>query len=592
MPARLNIVKNGNYQYVRVFQSTRTSDGSPRSKCLKNFGRYTPGDPSSEELVAQARKFVEQFNAQEQSARRKAADQQTEKLLVDVALRSAGGSEPTGLLNIGIAPFKSLWESLGMHDAMRYLAGKHAQQFDYSLTTFYLAASRLLNPASKLSSFKVKGSYLMDFSSISDLNHIYRTLDLLAEDAGSIIRSLNRGINKLINRSITAAFYDVTTYAFESQDADALRNFGMSKDGKPGEVQVVLGLLMDQHGIPINHELFPGNTSEFGTMLPIVKDFLKANKVKNVVVVADRGLNSGENLLGLQECGCNFVIAQKLSNCDSATKDKVLDENWDSSVAGDDGEIALKYKRLEIRKDVFETKVNAAGKTVKTSKVIDTLNVKWVVTYSAKRRAKDEADLDRAVEKAKRAIETGVAGKQSKGFRSLIKFGKSKTDPQLDLKKIEDKKRWAGYYAICTNLSDWSDKQIAKTYAQLWRIENCFRLSKSSLETRPCFVWTERRIRGHFLTCYLALTLIKVMEYQVRLAAEAGTMDPIPNTTMIAALRNAAVTPLIAASEKVYVKVSSSPEFERLLSLYGLQAPQTLETAANISSKLKMRKIV
>ena len=116
----------------------------------------------------------------------------------------------------------------------------------------------------------------MDFSPISDLNHIYRTLDLLAEDANAVIRSLNRGIGKLFDRSVTAAFYDVTTYAFESQDADALRNFGMSKDGKPGEVQVMLGLLMDQHGIPINYELFPGNTSEFGTMLPIVKAFLKA----------------------------------------------------------------------------------------------------------------------------------------------------------------------------------------------------------------------------------------------------------------------------------------------------------------------------
>lgn len=592
MPARLNIVKNGNYQYVRVFQSTRNGDGSPRSKCIRNFGRYIAGDPSSEERVAQARQFVEQFNAQEKAARLKSSDLQAEKILADVARRAAGGSDPTGLLNIGIAPIKALWENLGLHDAMRYLAGKRGQQFNYPLTTFYLAASRLLNPASKQASFRDKDNYLMDFSPISDLNHIYRTLDLLAEDADAVIRSLNRGIGKLFDRSVTAAFHDVTTYAFESQDADALRNFGMSKDGKPGEVQVMLGLLMDQHGIPINYELFPGNTSEFGTMLPIVKAFLKANKVKDVVVVADRGLNSGDNLLGLQECGCKFVIAQKLSNCDSATKAKVLDDNWGSTVKDDDGEIVLKYKRLDIKKDVFETQITPLGKAVKTSKVSATLDVKWVLTYSAKRRAKDEADLDRAVEKAQRAIETGAAAKQSQGLRSLIKFDKSKNNPRLDLKKIEEKRRWAGYYAICTNLTNWSDMQVADTYAQLWRIENCFRVSKSSLKTRPCFVWTERRIRGHFLTCYLALTLVKIMEYQVRQAAADKKMKPIPNTAMIEALRGARVAPLIADSEKIFVKVSSSPEFEQLLTLYGLQAPQRVETAGAISSKLKMRKIV
>lgn len=542
--------------------------------------------------MAQARQFVEQFNAQEKAARLKSSDLQAEKILADAARRAAGGSDPTGLLNIGIAPIKALWENLGLHDAMRYLAGKRGQQFDYPLTTFYLAASGLLNPANKQASFRDKDNYLMDFSPISDLNHIYRTLDLLAEDANAVIRSLNRGIGKLIDRSVTAAFYDVTTYAFESQDADALRNFGMSKDGKPGEVQVMLGLLMDQHGIPINYELFPGNTSEFGTMLPIVKAFLKANKVKDVVVVADRGLNSGDNLLGLQECGCKFVIAQKLSNCDSATKAKVLDDNWGSTVKDDDGEIVLKYKRLDIKKDVFETQITPLGKAVKTSKVSATLDVKWVLTYSAKRRAKDEADLDRAVEKAQRAIETGAAVKQSQGLRSLIKFDKSKSNPRLDLKKIEEKRRWAGYYAICTNLTNWSDMQVADTYAQLWRIENCFRVSKSNLKTRPCFVWTERRIRGHFLTCYLALTLVKIMEYQVRQAAADKKMKPIPNTAMIEALRGARVAPLIADSEKIFVKVSSSPEFEQLLTLYGLQAPQRVETAGAISSKLKMRKIV
>lgn len=527
--------------------------------------------------MAQARQFVEQFNAQEKAARLKSSDLQAEKILADAARRAAGGSDPTGLLNIGIAPIKALWENLGLHDAMRYLAGKRGQQFDYPLTTFYLAASGLLNPANKQASFRDKDNYLMDFSPISDLNHIYRTLDLLAEDANAVIRSLNRGIGKLIDRSVTAAFYDVTTYAFESQDADALRNFGMSKDGKPGEVQVMLGLLMDQHGIPINYELFPGNTSEFGTMLPIVKAFLKANKVKDVVVVADRGLNSGDNLLGLQECGCKFVIAQKLSNCDSATKAKVLDDNWGSTVKDDDGEIVLKYKRLDIKKDVFETQITPLGKAVKTSKVSATLDVKWVLTYSAKRRAKDEADLDRAVEKAQRAIETGAAVKQSQGLRSLIKFDKSKSNPRLDLKKIEEKRRWAGYYAICTNLTNWSDMQVADTYAQLWRIENCFRVSKSNLKTRPCFVWTERHIRGHFLTCYLALTLVKIMEYQVRQAAADKKMKPIPNTAMIEALRGARVAPLIADSEKIFVKVSSSPEFEQLLTLYGLQAPQRVE---------------
>ncbi|WP_303329481.1 IS1634 family transposase, partial [Turicimonas muris] len=162
---------------------------------------------------------------------------------------------------------------------------------------------------------------------------------VLQEDKKTIVRHLNKEIQKRTKRTVTAAFYDVTTYSFESRSVSEYKDFGLSKDHKVNEVQVVLGLVMDENGIPIDYELFAGNTSEFETMVPLIKKIKNTYHLKQLIVVADRGLNCAENLFALKEIGCDFVIAQKFKNSAAEIKAQILDpDNWEEFICKDDGE--------------------------------------------------------------------------------------------------------------------------------------------------------------------------------------------------------------------------------------------------------------
>lgn len=158
-----------------------------------------------------------------------------------------------------------------------------------------MVAARSLIPDSKLGQWSRRNTFLYGGSTLK-LSHLYRTIDKLEQHRRELIRYINRQIAKHYDRVVTVALYDVTTYWFESQDADTLRNFGFSKDNKINQVQVVMGLLIDQNGIPIDYEFFPGNTSEYGTMIPILRRLKEEYNLRRVIVTADRGLNSGPNL--------------------------------------------------------------------------------------------------------------------------------------------------------------------------------------------------------------------------------------------------------------------------------------------------------
>ena len=393
---------------------------------------------------------------------------------------------------------------------------------------------------------------------------------------------------------MTVALYDVTTYWFESRDEDLLRTFGMSKDGKPGEVQIVLGLLIDDNGIPVDYDLFPGNTSEFKTMIPIIKSFISKYKIDKLTIVADRGLNSNENLKELNQLGLKFVIAQKVKNCNSDIKSKILnEENWGRIHANDDGEVLLKYKTLHIKRPIFKTKISKkTGKAYSSSEQIDELDVRWVVTYSSKRSKKDNSEIDRAEQKALDAINKGTVNIRGHGFKGFIKFGRTNEKPVLDEAKLAEARQWAGYYAICTNVEDLTDQKVVEIYHQLWRIEDCFWVTKSNLETRPCFVWTKESIEGHFLTCYVALVMQKYLQTKLR-----NTLPPEETTTekVLAALREAVLAPLPENNQNgqqyFYRRYAPSSLFDKMCPVFGIEPLSLFETATAVRSKLQIREI-
>ena len=216
--------------------------------------------------------------------------------------------------NVGAALIRKIWSDLKLPEMFRHLQRNRKIEYSYDRTAYLLTEQRLLQLASKLKSFANRSGSIIDHAKVYHLEDLYKVLCLLQEDKVTVVRHLNKEIQKETKRKVTAAFYDVTTYSFESRCVSDYKDFGISKDHKVNEVQVVLVLVMDENGIPIDYELFSGNTNEFGTMVPLIERIKRTYQLKQLIVIADRGFNSSQNLFDLNEIGCDFVYCSKVQN--------------------------------------------------------------------------------------------------------------------------------------------------------------------------------------------------------------------------------------------------------------------------------------
>ncbi len=406
-------------------------------------------------------------------------------------------------VNYGIAFYRRIWESLKLHTwfdrAKRNARGRIGYDLDQAV--FLLAAMRILKPMSKSKTFGSRDELLFAFNKLS-LDDIYHSLDVLADKKKTILSNLNRNLEEIYARVKTIAFYDVTTFYFESFDSDELRARGMSKENKTNEVQVVLGLLVDGEGIPIDYELFRGNTSEMNTIVEVVNNYKAKNKLEKVTVVADRGLNSRLNLKTLTDLNFDYIVAQSIDRLPAETKEKIFrEDNWDQEFVAQDGSETFKVK------------------TIKQSSAPE-LDNEIIVTWSAKRQAHDLKVLNERFDKCKQLLDRGTGAVDASikhGVRQFLRIKKgAKVAYATNDDLYQKRKKQAGYYALVTSHKHTDAMQIYRDLRRLWHIEECFRVMKTNLDTRPVYVWTPKRIRGHFLVCYLALVMECLAYYRIR----------------------------------------------------------------------------
>lgn len=588
MPMHVSLVSSRGRKYIRVYSSYRNAQGQPRSRLIENHGRLELALEKDKDYVEKLKARIAEENRLEQLAKDKELEAQAHKRMEKLSDLAKAGADSVGyfhIYNVGAALVRKVWCDLKMPELFRYLQRDRKIEYSYDKATYLLTEQRLLAPASKLRNFKNKDSSIIDHSEVDRLQDLYRTLDLLKEDKETIVKHLNREIQKRTKRKISAAFYDVTTYSFESRTVSEYKDFGLSKDHKVNEVQVVLGLVMDENGIPIDYELFKGSTNEFGTMVPLIKKIKAAYDIDQLIVVADRGLNSSENLFALKELGCDFVIAQKFKKASAENQKAILDQsNWQQTIRDDSGEVLCRYKSLEVNQALYETKTSPkTNRNYKSTKVIDNMDLNWIVSYSPNRAAKDKADRDRAIEKAMKAIEDPSRIHLS-GYKSLIKMPKGKGTPELDLEKIEELAKWDGYYVICTNL-EISPERATAIYRKLWQIEDCFRVSKSQLEARPCFVWTDPHIYGHFLSCFISLVIEKYILYSFKQAIG----DEVTHTKIATALKTAQVVlDDIDLQSPLFLRLYEPGLFDEMSKHFGLKVLNRYEKVNNLKRKLHL----
>lgn len=378
---------------------------------------------------------------------------------------------------------------------------------------------RISDPRSVLASVRDLSHYA-GFGDIG-LDVHYQCLEVLAQRQQAFIEHLSRFFEQHTRREGPAAFYDVTTYSFESVREGELRMFGFSKDHKHGEVQVVMGLLLDTDGIPITFTLFPGNTMDQQTLSQAVESLKTLYRLDKIVVVADRGLNGKDNLEMLLESGHDFVMGFTLKTASPALQEIALDPaGWEVSVTGDTGDVLVREKRVP---HAWETKVllseeekaalpKGRGRPRKYKKV--TIDATLHVTWTRKRADKDRADRERLLKKTKEALKNPgkVKNGLKKGRNKYLTFTVDTEDMRLDEDRIERAELFDGIYVYITSDAHKTTGEICSLYGGLWQIEESFRVCKTDLRARPVFLWTDERIRGHFMLCFLALCMIRYLQ--------------------------------------------------------------------------------
>lgn len=470
--------------------------------------------------------FLENLKADIQKEREEARKDKTITLTTRPRIINTS-SDQRASFYFGHMIVKWLWEEMSLDTFFNKRMAKSKNREALIAAIYNLLAIRLGTPASiRGASAQQKGKAGMKPISIDVL---YSVLDVLYACKDDIIKHLSKFFEKNTKRDLRTVSYDVTNYYFESQKEGQFRLFGYSKENKHNEVIVVMGLLIDSNGIPVTMRLFPGNTMDQNTLQDSVDTLKELYGFEKITVIADRGMNSKENLVFLTSNDQHFLISYTLKKASDELKKKCLEGDWQEIKTDENGEIIYATKVLdttieakielteEERKKVEEERKaqKKKGRAPKYKTV--TINAKLHVSYSAKRAAKDAHDRERAVEKVRKKIENGSAAQAVKyGSNKYMEFKDELKVTGIDEKRIQEEAQWDGLYAVVTDNPDLPSEEVFSMYKTQWKIEDCFRILKTDLEARPVYVWTDDHIYGHFILCYLALCMIRYLQYYLK----------------------------------------------------------------------------
>lgn len=419
---------------------------------------------------------------------------------------------------------KKIWNDLGINKILNQIIERRNITFDFLSTVFLMVLDRISSPRSKLSCYNGQERFSLSETTKIDLQHLYRSLDLLAEEKETIEMLLFESQKNLFNLKVDVIFYDVTTYYFESVKEDELKKFGFSKDQKINEVQVVMGLLVDMDGRPIGFDLFPGNTFEGKTVETIIERIEKRFNINRLIFIGDQGILSKDNIEKIESAGYEYVLGGRIKNTSKQIKKKIFETEGYQLIED------LKYKSIPLT---------------------DKENL--LVGYSERRAAKDKKDRERLIEKAKKIVGRNGEIVSRRGAIKYISFDEKISMKKLNEEKISYDEQWDGYYGIRTNVKSITDEEIFSAYHQLWRIEESFRVLKTHLEARPIFHWTAQRILGHFTMCFIAFLTERTLELKLKTENKSELTEKYSHEKIREALNSLQYSEIEITGQKYYI---------------------------------------
>ena len=412
--------------------------------------------------------------------------------------------------NIGYAVLSKLYHDLGLQVFFYNHSRSFKSEFNTNNIMKLLVFSRILSPASKKKTYEEKDRYFenTDFS----LEDVYRCLTQVVTFTDSLKLHLHRQVKDKFGRNTELVYYDVTNYYFEIDRQDELKRKGVCKEHRPDPI-VQMGLLMDTAGIPISYDLFPGNTNDCETLMPALAKVRKDYEIGRIIIVADKGVNTADNIAFCLARGDGYVFAQTVRGGSKEIKDYVLDGSGFRQVR----------EGFKIKSRLYPREIaisNAHGTRTKIR-----VDEKHVVFYSADYDRKAKADRELAVLKARDLVKSpskynkATSYGAAKYVKNLVfdpatgEVVTTKQKPFFDEEKLREEEKFDGYYTIVT--SEWKkrDEEIVEIYRGLWRIEETFKVTKSDLEARPVYLSRNDHIQAHFLICFVALVIARLLAH-------------------------------------------------------------------------------
>ena len=521
------------------FYESFYENGKTKQKCIENLGRLDVLQKQFDDPVSHFKKVAEE-RTHEKKASRMAS------LTIDLA--ATMDSKEDNLKNAGYVVLKDLYKQLALDKFWKNILKKTFIQYDLEAIFRLLVFSRILYPGSKMDTFLGKDIYFEQFQGFS-LKDVYKALDLFDQYDEELQKWIFEHSSAICERDISTAYFDCTNYYFDigRPDMDAFDDNGkpIDKKGNPAEIKyrkrgpeknhrpdpiVEMGLLMDKNGIPLAFDLFPGNESEKVHMRPIINRVKSQFSSRRVIFVADRGLNTSDNIYflnGDNKADYNprdgYVYGQSVRGADAEFKAWVLTGDYKTEkLTDDDGREVTFTHKSRIHPKTIQVNVTVPGQKKKKKRTVS-IDQKQMAYYSEKYAKKQKHDRDIMVARAKDLIAhpkkyDKVTAAGSGAYVQNIAFDKSTgeivdgRELLLDEAKIAEEEKYDGYYSIVTSELKMSDHEMRETYRGLARIEETFKISKTEFESRPVFVWTNEHIEGHFATCFTALVLIRLLQ--------------------------------------------------------------------------------
>lgn len=489
----LKKAKQQNRTYLAIYESfySNVTKGT-KHRCFKSLGSIESLiDSGIDDPVSFFQKEVDALNDKRNSH----------------SIKLIGPVSPE--LYLGYFPFASIMNKMNIKKYIDYFKLNNSFQFDLYELFSSLVYARLVNPCSKYRTYHEVIPNLREGIHYS-YDQLLDGLEFMGNDYSKFIEIFNEQMKSVYNIDSSKTYFDCTNFYFEIDREDDFRRKGPSKENRKDPI-IGLGLLLDRHQIPIGMKIYPGNESEKPILREVIKELKEKNDIEGRTIhVADKGLNCAQNIAFSKENGDGYLFSKSVKTLPEKEKTWVLLDNGWKEVKDQSGKLLYKYKSC-IDQFPYTFEYEGRKKTVNMTE-------KRLLTYNPKLASKKRYEINKLIEKAHnltlckaKKSEYGEAGK----YINYIDEDGKKAKITINTKAIEKDLKYAGYNLLVTSETNMDDIDIYDTYHNLWRIEESFRVMKSDLDARPVFVQKENTIKGHFLICYIAVLLERLLQFKV-----------------------------------------------------------------------------